>query len=192
MRKPDHNEPQTIDMLRKLGYESSDVSLPVLVKCVAFLFAFIGGTAILTYIIYVVFVPPVPESQKTAASVAKLPPGVPALQGHPKFDMRAFRQQEEARLNGYGWVDKSNGIAHIPVDQALEAIAASGQLPKAEPGAGNIPPARGEDIAPIQAAPGGPAVNGATPDMPNGAAPGMPNTGGPPAGTPMDQPPVGR
>ena len=39
-----------------------------------------------------------------------------------------WRKEHDARLNGYGWVDKSKGIAHIPIERAMEAIA-SGALP---------------------------------------------------------------
>jgi len=43
-----------------------------------------------------------------------------------------WRQERDARLNGYGWVDKSKGIAHIPISRAMEAIA-SGALPTGAP-----------------------------------------------------------
>jgi hypothetical protein len=188
MRKPghdDHPEPQSVDMLRKLGYESSDVSLPVLVKWIAFLFVFIGGTSLLTLLIYWVFVPSAAVDQSSAATVGKLPPGVPALQSHPKIDMKAFREQEEARFSTPGWVDKSKGIARVPVDTAMDEIIASGSLPKAEPGAGRIAPARGEDITgrvPNPATPGGgaaeaPAAGSIVPGMPNATVPGPQNEG---------------
>src|SRR5688572_24993266 len=137
MRKPDHPEPQTIDMLRKLGYESSDVSLSVLVKWIAYLFIFIGVTSLLTLVIYWVFVPGTKIDQSSGATVGKLPEGVPAIQTHPKFDMKVFREQEEAKAAGFGWTDKGKGIAHVPVDEKLDEIAKSGALPKAEPGAGH-------------------------------------------------------
>jgi hypothetical protein len=126
----DHPEPQSIDMLRKLGYESSDVSLNVLVKWIAFLFIFIGATSLLTYLIYIVFIPNTPVNQSSGSTVGKLPKDVPALQTHPKLDMRVFRAQEEARVDGYGWVNKDKGIAHIPIHVAMEEVIASGSLPK--------------------------------------------------------------
>ena len=144
MRKPDHHEPQSVDMLRQLGYESSDVSLPTLVKWIAFLFIFIGGTSILTWIIYVVFVPTSEPSQQ-AAAVARLPKEAPQIQSRPKIDMKDFRAKEEAHFSGYGWVDKTKGIAYVSVDDKLDEIAASGTLPKAAPGGGLVAPARGAD-----------------------------------------------
>src|SRR5262245_30407396 len=43
-----------------------------------------------------------------------------------------WRKEHDARLNGYGWVDRSKGIAHIPITRAMESIAA-GALPPGAP-----------------------------------------------------------
>lgn len=43
-----------------------------------------------------------------------------------------WRAERNARLNGYGWIDRSKGIAHIPIDKAMEEVA-SGALPEGAP-----------------------------------------------------------
>lgn len=43
-----------------------------------------------------------------------------------------WRKETDARLNGYGWVDKGKGVAHIPIGRAMDAIA-SGALPAGAP-----------------------------------------------------------
>ena len=43
--------------------------------------------------------------------------------------LKRWRAAHDARLNGYGWVDRSKGIAHVPIERALEAVAA-GALPE--------------------------------------------------------------
>jgi hypothetical protein len=50
------------------------------------------------------------------------------------IDKRLHRWKAEhaARLNGYGWVDRSKGIAHVPIEQAMESIA-GGALPAGAP-----------------------------------------------------------
>jgi hypothetical protein len=50
------------------------------------------------------------------------------------IDRRLHRWKAEhaARLNGYGWIDRSKGIAHVPIDQAMEAVA-GGALPAGAP-----------------------------------------------------------
>lgn len=50
----------------------------------------------------------------------------PRLQPNPAADLNKFRAQEEEILNSYGWVDQQAGVAHIPIDQAMDIIAARG------------------------------------------------------------------
>lgn len=54
-----------------------------------------------------------------------LPPG-PMLQTDPSADLRAFDAAERARLESYGWVDRSKGIVHIPIDAAMKELAQKG------------------------------------------------------------------
>ena len=50
----------------------------------------------------------------------------PRLQSDPAADMRKFREAELARLNSAGWDDQAEGLGHIPIDDAMRRIAASG------------------------------------------------------------------
>jgi hypothetical protein len=50
----------------------------------------------------------------------------PRLQSDPAADMRKFRDTELARLNSFGWDDRAKGTGHIPIDDAMRRIAASG------------------------------------------------------------------
>jgi hypothetical protein len=34
----------------------------------------------------------------------------------------AWRERQHARLESFGWVDKEKGIAHIPIDRAMERV----------------------------------------------------------------------
>jgi hypothetical protein len=55
-----------------------------------------------------------PPQYRSSAPV----PGANPVALHPE-DSRADRQE---RLQTYGWVDKKKGIAHIPIQQAMEAV----------------------------------------------------------------------
>ena len=37
-----------------------------------------------------------------------------------------MKAEELRRLNGYGWVDRKAGIAHIPIDRAMDIVATTG------------------------------------------------------------------
>ena len=50
----------------------------------------------------------------------------PRLQANEVGDMSKFRAQEEEILNSYGWVDQQAGVAHIPIEQAIDILAAHG------------------------------------------------------------------
>lgn len=54
-----------------------------------------------------------------------LPPE-PRLQTTPQADLRGIRAAEEARLKSYGWVDRGTGVAHIPIERAIEILTEKG------------------------------------------------------------------
>lgn len=56
--------------------------------------------------------PPVPE---------------PRLQQNPQQDLHAFMSGKLKRLNGYGWIDRDVGIAHIPIHDAMRRVAEQGR-----------------------------------------------------------------
>ena len=53
-----------------------------------------------------------------------LPPA-PRLQVNPDRDIEQLRAAEAERLSTYGWVDRGEGIAHIPVERAMALLAGS-------------------------------------------------------------------
>jgi hypothetical protein len=62
----------------------------------------------------------------------------PRLQSDPAADLRRFTAQELSSLNSVGWVDKSHGIVHIPIDEAMRRVAAQG-IPDWPAGSGSKP-----------------------------------------------------
>jgi hypothetical protein len=63
----------------------------------------------------------------------------PRLEENERTELNGFRYGEEQELNSYGWVDKNAGVAHIPIEQAMQMIAQKG-LPTT-PQTGVAPPA---------------------------------------------------
>jgi hypothetical protein len=53
------------------------------------------------------------------------PPG-PRLQTDPEAELRQFRAEEEKWLNTYRWIDKQNGVVHIPIAEAMKKLARTG------------------------------------------------------------------
>jgi hypothetical protein len=48
--------------------------------------------------------------------------GAPMLETSERTQLRDFLMNQENQLNSYGWVDQKSGIAHIPIERAMELI----------------------------------------------------------------------
>jgi hypothetical protein len=71
-----------------------------------------------------------PANPLAAAEGPRVPPN-PRLQVHPLKDLQQLRAEETERLTTYGWVDQGAGTVHIPIDRAIDLLAARGGTPGA-------------------------------------------------------------
>jgi hypothetical protein len=55
----------------------------------------------------------------------RLPPA-PRLQTNPTADLQHLLEAENAKLNSYGWIDKSAEVIRIPIDRAMDLLAQRG------------------------------------------------------------------
>ena len=69
--------------------------------------------------------------KKTQEQIEQPASGQPKLQVDPKAEINRFREDENRKLSTYGWVNKDNGIVHIPIDQAMKLVA-NGRLASAD------------------------------------------------------------
>lgn len=126
-RDPDMVNDQTKP---EIGYEYRDISLKGIGLS---MFWFFGSTTVVIALTYVAFVFAV-QLPLRSPEPPKVPGGAnPLLQSNvaTKVDIAKLRQHEEKQLQTYGWVDKSKGIARIPVDKAIELTAERGLQPTA-------------------------------------------------------------
>jgi hypothetical protein len=70
-----------------------------------------------------------------ATPVPPPPPPEPRLEEEPGAQLQELRAAEDQILNGTAWVDRQAGIARIPIDRAIDLLAA------------NPPPARSAEEA---------------------------------------------
>jgi hypothetical protein len=68
-------------------------------------------------------------------------PPPPHLLPAPGTDLAAARAAADTRLASYGWVDRTAGIAHVPIDRAMALLVQRQQTPPANtpPGSGTAP-----------------------------------------------------
>jgi hypothetical protein len=57
----------------------------------------------------------------------------PRLQATPENELARLREANRARLEGWGWADRESGVAHVPIDRAIDEVAARGTLPDFAP-----------------------------------------------------------
>ncbi len=87
----------------------------------------LSSTLLLCWWLQAIFIAHAPPMQTSPlAELPKLPVQAAKLQAIPNKDITEFHQEEESRLNGYGWVDKPAGIVYIPIEKAIEKTATAG------------------------------------------------------------------
>ena len=114
------------------GYEQSDATLRPLLL-------FFGGLAVVCAVVFVAMVVLFNVFQKTFAeaeraevppppplAAARQVPPVPRLQYAEPADLSKFRADEAGRFDSYGWVDRTQGVVHIPIPRALELLRERG------------------------------------------------------------------
>ncbi len=80
-----------------------------------------------------------PLPPQVVVNLKRIPPE-PRLEPDPLALRREVRAQEDALLKSYGWVDRTAGSVHIPIDRAMEIVLERG-VPGGKPMAAAAAPA---------------------------------------------------
>jgi hypothetical protein len=96
-----------------------------------------------------------PTAAETRAEIKETFPE-PRLEEDERSQLSGFLSQQNHELNSYGWVDEKAGVAHIPIERAMELTVQRGlpvmsqntpapaQKPAGQKAAGNQRSAQGE------------------------------------------------
>jgi hypothetical protein len=57
----------------------------------------------------------------------------PQLQADEVGDLNKYREAVEIQLNSAGWIDKNAGVAHIPVERAIDLVTQRGLPVRSQP-----------------------------------------------------------
>ncbi len=66
-----------------------------------------------------------PLPPQVVVNLKRIPPE-PRLEPDPLALRRELRSEEDALLKSYGWVDRTAGTLHIPIDRAMEILLERG------------------------------------------------------------------
>ncbi len=122
-------------------HDTADVNTKGVVITGVALAAIVLMSAVICYGLFGWFVTSAHEQQPPlyswAASEPEKPPEFPRLEGALRQQTLEKRQpglplyQEELkRLNSYGWVNREGGVAHIPIERAMQIIVEQEQKKK--------------------------------------------------------------
>ena len=78
-----------------------------------------------------------PLPSQVVVNLKRIPPE-PRLEPDPLALRRELRAEEDALLKSYGWVDRTAGSVHIPIDRAMEIVLERG-VPGGKPMAAGAP-----------------------------------------------------
>ena len=118
------------------AYETRDVKVRPLAVFIAGLTVVGLATYLVVYLIIRLFsaqaakrdaqLQPVAGHVRPAAPGEELLPPEPRIQANPAADLRTLRDQEEAILTTYGWVDARAGVVRVPIDVAMQQVLKDG------------------------------------------------------------------
>jgi hypothetical protein len=135
------------------GYEHTDASVFIIVKFILWLAVAAVVIHIGLGLLFQMFATSrvertEPRFPLAASEEPRLPPE-PRLQRFPREDILRFRLGEEATLQSYGWIDKSAGTVHIPIQDAMRLVLERKLLPSRPQ-----PPAQDPKLVPSDASAG--------------------------------------
>jgi hypothetical protein len=110
---------QRIEINRNTAFERSDWPLGLIGLVLLGIFVFLVVAPLALFWAY-------PDAVSDVGRNLTVMPPAPRLQVKEGPDFAKFRAAEERRLNTYYWVDRSKGIVHIPIAEAMKKLAASG------------------------------------------------------------------
>jgi hypothetical protein len=109
------------------GHETRDVDIRFIGLFSLGMVVLLAGSLVLMGWLFGVFAGKPLGRGRSAPIVETRPyPPAPRLQASPTRDIQEMRRTENTKLQSYGWIDQTAGIARIPIDQAMELLATRG------------------------------------------------------------------
>jgi len=134
-----------------MAHEHSDANIRMLLAFAATMVVVVGLSAGLMLALFYVFEKQAeardPQVSPIAAPQGQPPQGPRLLTNEPE-NLRRFRAEETGKLEGYGWMNQSQGLAHVPIGLAKKMVVQHGLPVRADathdPAVGTHAPAYGE------------------------------------------------
>jgi hypothetical protein len=113
---------------RKTGHD--DINARAVALTAAAVAAAIAVAAIAAYLIWHAWLAAGAASGPNAAF--DFPVAGPVLESAPQPSRAAYMAEKQVLLDGYQWLDRNQGIARIPVEQAMRVLAGQAEQKQSE------------------------------------------------------------
>jgi hypothetical protein len=104
---------------RTVDFERSDMSVAAIAVLAIAVLAYV---CLAPFVLTLIYRPALSDADRHLT----INPPAPTLQLDAPADLATLNARAATQLASYGWVDRENGIAHIPLAQAMQDIAARG------------------------------------------------------------------
>ena len=113
-------------------YEHTDATIGIIVKFLFWLAVSAVAVHLGLGVVYSLLIDRAMERGEqryplAAAQGQRLPPA-PRLQQKPRNQLYDFREGERTLLEGYGWMNRNEGVVHIPIEEAMRLTVERGAL----------------------------------------------------------------
>jgi hypothetical protein len=112
------------------GHETGDMSTKALITFGVLLIAALGAVLFAASVVLCAFSGQPPRFVPPPAGVANAPtgpaPAEPQLETQPGQVIQPLRERQQAQITGYHWLDRGAGRVQIPIDRAMDLLAAQG------------------------------------------------------------------
>jgi hypothetical protein len=59
-------------------------------------------------------------------AAGQVQPPAPRLQAYPAQELEAYRKAQSRWTLEYGWIDRAEGLVHVPIERAMELVLEEG------------------------------------------------------------------
>lgn len=110
----------------RAAYQPDEASARIGGAALAGLMGLVALSAAVIFGMFVLFRGHDVHAPATALEQTRLVPQGPRLESNPAHDRAVFEQAAQARIETYGWADRTQGVARIPIERAMALQAAKG------------------------------------------------------------------
>jgi len=128
MPPSEHTAPHLDNREPHIGHETRDVNIPAIVLLAAAVAATVLVVLVLLWYLMraMEFAAIHDEPALSPLADTQQTPPAPRLQDAPVRDYASYHENQEAYLGSYGWVDRQQTVAHIPIEQAMKLLVERG------------------------------------------------------------------